>query len=245
MPRFFSSSQNISTKKITIKDKKQVHHLKDVLRLQPKDEITIFDEKGNEYRCIIDKLSNKATLDIKKKKLFSDSKSNGIQIAVACAIPKNSKMDDIIDKLTQLGVSRIIPLETKHVIVKLDTKKKEMKFMRWQKVIISASQQSQRKTLPILEPVRNIREALSNAQGFDLKLIPTLLGKRKSLKEIIGKANYKNILILIGPEGDFTPEEIAVAVKAGCLPITLGKTVLRVETAAVAIVGFIKLYADD
>jgi 16S rRNA (uracil1498-N3)-methyltransferase len=244
MHRFFLPSRNISDKKIIIKDKGQVHHLKDVLRFEPKDEIIIFDEQGNEYHCIIEKLSDKATLGIKNRRLFSESQSNSIKITVACAIPKNSKMDDIIDKLTQLGVYRIIPLETKHVIVNLNDKKKEIKLMRWQKVIISASLQSQRKTLPILGPITDIQKVLSETKEFDLKLIPTLLGPRISLKEIMSKAKYKNILVFIGPEGDFTPSEIAVAVKRGCIPVTLGKTVLRVETAAVAVTGFIKLYAD-
>ena len=243
MQRFFISSRNISHDQAIIEDKKQIHYLKNVLRFKPGTAITIFDEYGNEYLCRILSFSKKTVLEIKKK-LLPSQKKNSFKVTIACAIPKNSKMDDIIDKLTQLGVDRIIPLLTKRTIVNLNDKKKETKFIRWQKIVFSASQQSQRVTLPVLEPIKDIKEVLAEANNFDLKLIPTLEGKRVYLKGVLGKAKYKNILILIGPEGDFTPEEVATARKAGCIPITLGQTVLRVETAAVAVASFIKLYAD-
>jgi len=243
MQRFFISSRNISHDQAIIEDKKQIHYLKNVLRLKPDTAITIFDENGNEYLCRILSFSGKTALEIKKK-LSPFRKKNSFKVTIACAIPKNSKMDDIIDKLTQLGVDRIIPLLTKRTIVNLNDKKKETKFMRWQKVIISASQQSQRKTLPILGPITDIQKVLSKTGEFDLKLIPTLLGKRKSLKEIMGKVKYKNILILIGPEGDFSSHEVDLAKRAGCIPVSLGDLVLRVETAAIAAVSFIRLYAN-
>src|SRR4030042_172712 len=111
MQRFFLSSRNISHNQAIIEDKKQTHYLKNVLRLKPGNEITIFEENGNEYLCVITEFSKKVSLKVKEK-LSTQKKPNSIKITVACAIPKNSKMDDIIDKLTQLGADRIIPLET-------------------------------------------------------------------------------------------------------------------------------------
>jgi len=243
MPRLYVSSQNISGNKITVVDKKQLHHLRDVLRLKVKEEVIVFDNQGHEYIAEIDNLSpQRMILKIKEKK--KNIMRDTTKITIACAIPKKSKLDDIIDKLTQLGVDRIIPLETERVIVNLDEKKKAARLTRWRKIAQSSSLQSQRNNLPIIDPVRNLKEVISGAQEFDLKLIPTLLGERKTLKEILQKSQYKNILIFIGPEGDFTPQEVTLARQAGCIPVSLGDLVLRVETAAIAVVSFFRFYAD-
>ena len=244
MQRFFISSRNISHDQAIIEDKKQIHYLKNVLRLKPDTAITIFDENGNEYLCRILSFSGKTALEIKKK-LSPFRKKNSFKVTIACAIPKNSKMDDIIDKLTQLGVDRIIPMETERVIVKLDKKKKAQRLGRWKKIALSASEQSQRKSVPIVEPIKDIKNVLSEAGGYDLKIIPALIDKRKTLKEILASSQAKNILVLIGPEGDFTQEEVNLAKEAGCIPVTLGELVFRVDTAAIAVASFIKLYADS
>jgi 16S rRNA (uracil1498-N3)-methyltransferase len=154
-------------------------------------------------------------------------------------------MDDIIDKLTQLGVDRIIPLETERVIVKWDKNQRVRHLERFQKIALNASQQSQRKALPVIEPIKDIKEVISTAAGYDLKLIPHLMGERKTLKEIFIKNRPKNILVLIGPEGDFSSAEVALAKRAGFIPVSLGDLVLRVETAAVAIASFIRLYLNN
>lgn len=244
MHRFFCPIANIAKDKIVIDNKEQIHHLKDVLRLKVKAHLMIFDDRGNEYNCIIEKITNEVTLGIKHKSLPS-SKKEGIKITVACAIPKKSKIDDIIDKLTQLGVDRIIPLETERVVVKLNKNKKEMRLLRWQKIALSASQQSQRNNSPLIEPIKNIKEVLIQSENYDLKLIPTLSGRRKPLKEVLLNSNPRNILVLVGPEGDFTDGEVDLAKKSGCIPVSLGDLVLRVDTAAIAVVSFIRLYGDN
>jgi len=245
MHRLYCPSQNIFRHKIVIDNKDQVHHAKNVLRLQVNEEVVIFDDKGNEYRSVLDKLSPKSMIfKVKDKKNFILNPSK-IKITVACAIPKDSRMDEIIDKLTQLGADRIIPLETERVIVKLDKHKKILRQERWKKIALNASLQSQRNTLPILEPIKKIGQLLSDLGSFDLKLIPTLIEERKPLKEILEKSKPRNILVIIGPEGDFTYEEINLAKKAGFIPVSLGDLVLRVETAATAITSFIRLYYES
>lgn len=239
MPRFFVPSQNISKDKIIVLDRKQAHYIKDVLRLKVNDELVIFDEKENEYTCLLEKLKPEVTLYIKKTVLAAPN-SKKINLTVACAIPKKSNMDDIIDKLTQLGVARIIPLKTKRAIVKLDAKKEQTRLNHWQRIAQSASEQSQRISLPIIETIKGIKEVLTETKEYDLKLIPTLSGERKSLKEILEKVKPKNILVLVGPEGDFSKDEISLAKKSGCIAVSLGKEVLRVETAAVAVASYIK-----
>lgn len=244
MHRFFIPHQNISGDKIIITDKAQLHHIRDVLRLRPSEAIAVFDGKSNEYSVSLEQASAKeAILKIKDKRKAPGIRS--IRVSVACAIPKKSKFDDIVDKLTQLGVDRIIPLKTERVIVKLNRRKAIHKLERWEKIALSAAQQSQRHNLPAVEQIKDIKEVLSEAKEHDLKLIPTLTGERKSLKEVFAGSEFKNILIFIGPEGDFSPEEVELAKRAGCIPVSLGDLVLRVETAAVAVASFIKIYYDN
>jgi 16S rRNA (uracil1498-N3)-methyltransferase len=239
MHRFYCPSRNISAKRIVISDRQLLHHIRDVLRFKKDDEVGVFDNRGNEYTCLIREFpNNQAILEIKKSSL---SKMHKIKVTVACAIPKKSKMDDIIDKLTQLGVDRIIPLKTSRVVVKLDRHKEMLRQARWKKIALNASQQSQRISLPIVEGIKDIKEVLSESGNFDLKLIPTLEGARKPLREIFSGYKPNNVLVLIGPEGDFSDEEVALARDAGCIPITLGEFVLRVDTAAIAVCACIKL----
>lgn len=241
MHRFYCHSHDISGDVIAISDKNQLHHLKDVLSLRREEQVIIFDEKGNEYSCIIETLLPKSAI-LKIKDIFKSSNPQEFKIAIACAIPKDSRMDEIIDKLTQLGVDRIIPLETERIIVKLDKDKIILRQERWKKIALNSSEQSQRNTLPVIEPIKNLKKLLSEINDYDLKLIPTLIGERETLKDILSKAKPKKILVLIGPEGDFSPKEVDLAKKAGFIPVSLGKLTLRVETAAVAVASFIKFY---
>lgn len=240
MHRFFCPSQNISSHKVIIQDPTQIHHIRDVLRLKAGDEVIVFDGRANEYVVDIEKLMpQKIIFKIKKKTKALSTKSP--TITVACAIPKRTKMDDIVDKLTQLGVERIIPLLTERVIVRLDSHKKTLCQQRWKRISLSAVQQSQRRTIPVIDSIRDIGEVLSASGNFDLKLIPTLLGERKRLPEILSNVKPKNILVLIGPEGDFTPQEVALAKQRGCMTVDLGDLVLRVDTAAIAVASYLRL----
>jgi 16S rRNA (uracil1498-N3)-methyltransferase len=245
MNRFFIEKINAADKFIVLNDTVQLHHLRDVLRIRPKERIAVFDRLSNEYVAIVEEIgSSRAKLEIKEKRPPNDL---DIQITVACAIPKKVKMDEIIDKLTQLGVACIIPLQTERVIVKLDKQKKLQRFQRWEKIALSAVKQSQRSKLVVIKPITDFKDLIANAQGFDLKLIPTLEADRKTLKNIFNQTakQFKKIIVLIGPEGDFTPQEITLAKEAGFLPVSLGQQVLRVDTAAIAAVSFIKLNAEN
>ncbi len=238
MYRFYVH-QKIEGAIICITNTAQVHHIKNVLRLKVDDEVMVFDLEGNEYTCTIDELSkNQIVLGIKEKR---QAKSKNIRVTVACALPKKDKMDEIVDNLTQLGVDSIIPMETKRVIIRLDDRTKEAKLKRWRRIAQSAAQQSQRNSIPHIEPITNIEDIVAHSQNFDLKLIPTLSDERKHIKEVLDISKPNNILILIGPEGDFAPEEVEMAKNAGFISVSLGDSVLRVSTAAVAVVSYIKL----
>lgn len=243
MHRFFCGLKDISADKITISDQEQLHHIRDVLRIKKGEKVIICDQIGREYECLLDNASDKAIFKIIQARP-GNAKKQKIQLTLACAIPKKCKFDDIVDKLTQLGVDRIIPLFTERVIVKWNKQKKLIQQKRWEKIALNVAQQSQRAILPVIEPVRNIKEALVDTSGYDLKLIPVLIDERKMLKDVLAQSSPKNVLVFIGPEGDFTPDEVALAKESGFIPITLGDNVLRVDTAAVATASFIRLYED-
>ncbi|MBM3255065.1 MAG: 16S rRNA (uracil(1498)-N(3))-methyltransferase [Candidatus Omnitrophica bacterium] len=242
MHRFFAHSKNISANNISISDKAEAHHLKGVLRIKLKEKLAVFDDKGNEYLCSVLSLSGAVVLGIEKR-VPAGALAYKSKLTIACAIPKNSKMDDIVDKLTQLGVDTIIPLLTERVIVKLNKEKKGQRRKRWERIAFSAAKQSQRFNLPVIAPIEEMRGALSRSKGHDLKIILTLAeSQRKTLREAFEGNKPTKIYVLIGPEGDFTDQEIALAKKEGFAPLTLGDLVLRVETAAVAAASFIRLY---
>lgn len=217
----------------------QLHHIRDVLRSKTGDRITIFDSGRNEYLCSIQKIDKtQALLKVESRRTVPLPRTS---ITIACAVPKKSGMDDLIDALTQLGVDVIIPMQTERVVVKPDESRQEARLERWQRIALSAAQQSQRSSLPEIRPVTAFAEMIAQSSGYDFKLIPALTGERKSLKEILEGKEPHRIIVLIGPEGDFTPEEVALAVEAGFVPVTLGENVLRVATAALAAASYLRL----
>ncbi|MCX5710314.1 MAG: RsmE family RNA methyltransferase [Candidatus Omnitrophica bacterium] len=244
MNRFLVPALDSSSNSVTITDLKLIHHLRDVLRLKAGEAVSVFDGKGNDCAAAIVKISaDSVELVVKNRKVSVFRK---VSVTIACAIPKKSRFDDIVDKLTQLGVDRIIPLKTKRTIVKLTKEKEGARHKRWIKIALSASQQSQRSVLPHVEALTDIKDVIKRSAEFDLKLIPTLEGERKGFKEVFSHPHpYRNILIFIGPEGDFTADEINLARKNGFIPVSLGTSVLRVETAAVAVASFINLNENN
>jgi len=250
MHRFFSPQKNISADRIDIVERDTVHHIKDVLWLKAGEDIMLFDESGNEYCAVIESMDNNA-VKLKIIEKLPGNKPAKLDVTIACAIPKNSKFDDIVDKLTQLGVSRVIPLVTERVIIKLDKHKEALRKVRWEKIALNASEQSKRSSLVVIDAPTRINDLIADSSKFNLKLIPTLEGKRESLKGVLEKSLPiplplpLNILVLIGPEGDFTDGEVALAVNSGFIPVSLGKEILRVETAALAVASFIKFYEDN
>ncbi len=237
MHRFYLA-RKINGETISISDSSQIHHIRDVLRLQVGDQITLFDPEGLEYLGAIDIINREqAIVRILTRK---PAPAKPCELAIACAIPKQSRMDDIVDKLTQLGVVSIIPLETERAIVKMD-KNGPNRLERWRKIARNAAEQSRRNTLPLIPAAMSLPEVLAQSKNYRLKLISSLAGDRKPLREILAESKPESVLALIGPEGDFTELEIDQAIGAGFVPVSLGATVLRVETAAIAIAAYIKL----
>ena len=235
MHRFYI--ENIVGDTASVTDAEIIHRIRDVLRLTKGDVITVFDSSGKEYKAVIIAIAKKQVdliLTPQKEKTHS-----AVNLTIACAIPKAGRMDDVIDHLTQLGVARIIPMLTDRVVVKLDAAALESRLSRWQKIAQSAAQQCQRSTVPVVSPVTDVKDVINNSYDFDLKLIPHVSGKRTLLKDIVPESPPQNIIVLIGPEGDFTPQEVELALHNGFTPVSLGDTVLRVATAAVAVASYL------
>jgi 16S rRNA (uracil1498-N3)-methyltransferase len=242
MLRFFSPQKNISKDQILITDSSQIHHLKDVLRKKVDDQLEILDEFNNVYECRIKAIS-KESVTVKINKIRELSVNRKAKIALACAIPKKNKFDFIVEKTTELGVDRIIPLITSRTIVKLDEAQALKKVSRWQKISLEAAKQSKRISLPVIDTPIKFTDLAKNFKDFDCLLMPNLSSiERINFLDLSKKTKDKNnILLLIGPEGDFTNQEIELAKNSNALMISLGDTVLKVETAAIVCVGMLTI----
>jgi 16S rRNA (uracil1498-N3)-methyltransferase len=211
----------------------EAHHALHVLRLKTGDTVNVFDGRGREAECRIAEISKDTV------RLTGLQPSNypvlPCRITLAQAIPKRN-MDLIVQKATELGVAVIVPLMAERTVVQLD--KDSKRLSRWQDIALDACKQCGNNWLPEILPPQKIPEFLTEPGQFDLKLIASLQPDAKPLKTILSDAPTSlrsptpAILILIGPEGDFTTTELSLAKNAGCMPLTLGPLVLRADTAA-------------
>jgi 16S rRNA (uracil1498-N3)-methyltransferase len=241
MKRIFIAQPHTDGGGIVIDDPRQVHYLSHVLRVKTQDALTVFDRAGTEYDCLVREVS-KEWLRLSVTASRTPCETGMPRVTIACALPKQTKFDDIVDKLTQLGVSRIIPMRTRRVIVKVDAAKERLRQQRWEKIAVAACEQSKRASLPLIDPVTDFNAVVNTAGSFSCALIPWLEGERIALAKAV-PAHCRDILVLIGPEGDFTPEEAASAMRAGCRAVSLGESVLRVDTAAIAVMSFLRCNA--
>ncbi len=230
MRRFYIHKDNIKDNSVTISGK-EAHHIKDVIRLKPGDRFTGFDGTGKSYILRITGRSSEIEADIEK--VFFEEPDTP-KILLACGIPKRAKMDFILEKATELGVSDIVPMITKRTIVKIDKKTAEKKKARWEKIALEASKQCGRNTLPEIHDVSNFKEALflTESLSYKRRIIPCVCESKMHIKDVLsGKA--ESTAIFIGPEGDFTEDETGLAKEHGFKTVSLGPFVLKVDTAAV------------
>lgn len=221
-----------------------VNHIKNVLRMKPGEEIAVSNgEDGKEYRCGI--------LSLEEERIVCELrfvKEDGVELPSKVylfqGLPKADKMELIIQKAVELGVYEIIPVATKRCVVKLDDKKAKSKIARWQGIAEAAAKQSKRAIVPKISDVMTFGEAISRAADMDVKMIPYELAEGMAkTKEVINKiAPGQAIAIFIGPEGGFEEAEIQKALEKGIEPLTLGKRILRTETAGFTVLSWI-MYA--
>jgi 16S rRNA (uracil1498-N3)-methyltransferase len=213
------------------------HHLVIVNRAKKGDTVVAFDGRGGEWICeLASDAKSGATL---KVRFTQKIKPLPYEITLGQALPKGQFMDAIVRKATEIGASRIAPLESERTQVHLDGERQDKKIEKWQTAALEAAKQCGNAWLPEVLPLQKAASFVEASQAYDLKLIASLQPGAKSLKTVLGqyKTNTgrvpKKVLWLIGPEGDFTPAELSLAQSNGFEPITLGPLVLRCETAAV------------
>jgi 16S rRNA (uracil1498-N3)-methyltransferase len=218
-------------------DGREAHHALHVLRIKHGDPVVVLDGAGNEFSCALESVSRES-LSLR----VTDEKSIPAlpcSITLLQAVPKGKIIEDIIQKAVELGARRIVPLLTEHVVTRLDVRDAADKREKWQQVAIEAIKQCGAAWLPAIETPMPIGKYLARQEPFDLALVGSLQTERRHPRVCFREYQAKhgrspqNVGIWIGPEGDFTLDELKAIQAAGALPITLGNLTLRVETAAI------------
>lgn len=244
MHRFFVKSVIEENQKIIdIDDKDDVRHISRALRVQLGEALEICDASGREFIVKVKSLVD-ALVSCEIVELSDTNRESNIHLDLYQGLAKGSKMDVIIQKSVELGVNTIIPMMTKRSIVKLDRKSETKKIERWQKISDEAAKQSKRSVLPEVSCVMDIKDVVLR-DDYDLMVIAYELESTKKLKEVLLNGSYKKIAVLIGPEGGFEESEVEVAVLNGVIPISLGKRILRTETAGITCISIMQYELGD
>ena len=239
MYRFYCADADFTKSSITIVDPHEIHHIKDVLRFQKGSLIQIFNGRSQQADAVIEQI-NEAAIHVRIQSVKQKEEVQ-VKIILACAPPKKGKFEFIIEKCTELGVDEIIPLKTKRTEVFFNKDKWPGKLSRFEAVAVNASKQSQRVKVPLIHPMVSLSGALQMLPPNGLRLIASLHNHPKQISEVLLKSDKdQSVALFIGPEGDFTPDEVSLAMEYGCVPVSLGDTVLKVETAAIAVVAVVK-----
>ena len=229
---FYCEANNVSEGQIIITGS-DVNHIKNVLRMERGEELMVCDGTGMQYTCQIEEFpAGEVKLSVLKAEKASTELP--VRLKLYQGLPKKDKMELIIQKAVELGAVEIIPVMTKRCIVKLEDEKKEAKKIeRWQTIAESAAKQSGRGIIPTVSRVMNFREAVNQASKEGMSLIPYEMAEgMKTLKEAAEKASKQSVIsVFIGPEGGFEEAEVDFAKENNVIPVSLGKRILRTETA--------------
>ncbi|HNX91694.1 MAG TPA: RsmE family RNA methyltransferase, partial [Candidatus Omnitrophota bacterium] len=213
----------------------EAHHIIDVMRMKVGDEVVVFDGTGKEYYgSIISMDAKNQVLTVDVKNVTAGQSEDDPIIHLVQAIPKKDKMDNIVEKATELGVSSIIPVVTDRTIVRPDKKDSVKKTERWRKLATVAAKQCGRATIPYIADIVTYREFLSSERGrYAMIVFACLADGTMPLKKVIQNRVDGVVAVLVGPEGDFTPEEMNATVALGerVRLVSLGKRVLKSDTA--------------
>jgi 16S rRNA (uracil1498-N3)-methyltransferase len=237
MHRFYVEPENWHLQELALRGS-EAHHARNVLRLQAGDKLVLFNGKGCELTA---EITNVGDDEIRLQKLHeSETAPLRCRIVLGQAIPKGRNMDLIMQKAVEIGAAEIAPIISDRTIVQIDSENASQKQTKWQQMAVEAAKQCGQNWLPRVHGPKKLAEFFSaSEQAFDLRLIGSLQPDAQHLKRILETYSIergdrpRSVLMLVGPEGDFTPAELALARRHGCQPITLGPIILRVETAAI------------
>ncbi len=248
--RFYASPDEIEGSCIRLSPGES-HHLIRVLRLNRDDEVFVFDGCGKEYRCKVDKVENQhAVLEIVEA--LSDEVESLLQLTLAQALAKGEKFDLVVQKATELGVSRIVPIASEHADLKLNREQAEKKVERWQRISLEALKQCGRrrlveisKPLALMDFLKASREEASRRVSQNAVIYFHERGG-SLIKDVLAElVDKRAVVAVIGPEGGWSDDEIKLMNERGCLAVTLGRRVLRTETAAIVAVTLLQHLLGD
>ena len=234
MYRFFVPVENVEGERIRITGD-DVNHAKNVLRMSVGEKVVVSCGQGVDYYCIIDFIrENQIGLRIEEEKAAVTELP--VAITLFQALPKRDKMELVIQKAVELGAAEIVPVQTRRCVVRLDEWKADRKLVRWRAIAEAAAKQSGRGVIPRISEIMSFAEALNYAEQMDTVLIPYELYEdmADSVEMMRKAAGGSSIGIFIGPEGGFERGEIEQAMERGAFPLSLGKRILRTETAGMA-----------
>jgi 16S rRNA (uracil1498-N3)-methyltransferase len=237
MHRFYVAPENWDLRELALRGS-EAHHARNVLRMQAGDKLVLFNGVGRELTAEIATIADD---EIRLRKLHeSETAPLRCRIVLGQAIPKGKNMDLIVQKAVEIGAAEIAPIISDRTVVHVDSETAAQKQSKWQQIAIEAAKQCGQNWLPGVHAPRKLGEFFSALeQSFDLRLIGSLQPGAQHLKKILETYSSEHgdrpqsVLMLVGPEGDFTPAELALARRHSCEPITLGPIILRVETAAI------------
>lgn len=240
MYQFFVEPEQIQGKEILIRGG-DVNHIKNVLRMKVGEELSVSNGvDGREYRCAIAEFSEE-TVRCELRFIKEDGVELPSRIYLFQGLPKADKMELIVQKAVELGAYQVIPVATRRSVVRLDEKKAAAKVSRWQAVALAAAKQSRRGVIPQVCPVMSFKQALAYAGDIPVKLIPyELADHMDKTRELIDNLEPgQDIAVFIGPEGGFEEDEIETARASGAVPVTLGRRILRTETAGMTVLSWL------
>ncbi len=244
MNRFFGKTENIFEDHIIIKGS-DVNHIKNVLRMKCQDQIMVSGGDNCDYLCSIQSMEDtEISLEIIEK-LISD-KELPTKVYLFQGLPKSDKFELIIQKCVELGVYEIIPVAMKRCVVKLDDKKARSKITRWQAISESAAKQSGRTVIPRIQNVMSFQQALEYAKTMDMGIIPYELAEGMKDTKLAMEQIHEDmqVAVFIGPEGGFDLKEIESAIDKKIMPVSLGKRILRTETAGMTVMSIIMYHLE-
>lgn len=244
MHRFFIEPSQIQDRKIYVEGP-DVNHMKNVLRMKPGEQVMISDGGGTQYLCELESLETKQGR-LRIVDTWKENRELSSKIYLFQGIPKSDKMELIIQKATELGVYELIPVVTGRTVVKLDDKKAEKKLLRWKTIAEAAAKQSGRSMIPRVHEVMTFTEALAFGQALDVLLIPYEKAEgMESTRQAIEKIQPgQSVGIFIGPEGGFEESEVEQAMSCKAAPVTLGRRILRTETAGFVVLSMLLYHLE-
>lgn len=218
-----------------------VKYVKSVLRMKKGDHLILFDGAGWEYEAAIrDVSADGISVEVLEKKRLED---NVPRITLLQALPKANKIDSIVQKATELGACRIIPFRSARSIPRLTAHNARVRLLRWRSIATEAARQCRRADIPEIKEVLSFEEALASVEGGALKIIFWEEEVERGIKNLLREKRCegaRDISVVIGPEGGFSKEEVDSAVRKGFISVSLGKNILKVETAAVTVLSIIQ-----